>query len=231
MSRSSASGVRLVAEILAIILSILAAFAIDAWWGGRQALVEEAEILSGLNQEFVENAALLSESMVRSEQGMRDLRRFLTLSPDEVSAITPEQSWAQVYEPLIRAWTTSLSTGFLDATISSGKLALLHDPRLRAALARFQGLQADVDEVMGYINGFNTDIASILGEFEAIQAAHSRGEEHLSPETIASLRGSARLRGAATAKLIYWDPYLFELGRLQAQLGVTSDLIRENRRH
>ena len=40
-------------EGLVIVLSILLAFAIDAWWDERQERIEEGEILHGLNQEFL----------------------------------------------------------------------------------------------------------------------------------------------------------------------------------
>jgi hypothetical protein len=45
-----------VPEGILIIVSILIAFAIDAWWEERQQRAEEARILEALRGEFQENA-------------------------------------------------------------------------------------------------------------------------------------------------------------------------------
>jgi hypothetical protein len=52
---------RLIAEGLAIVVSILLAFAIDAWWEQRQDTAEERRILVSLRDEFTEIRALLNE--------------------------------------------------------------------------------------------------------------------------------------------------------------------------
>ncbi len=47
---------RLVAESAAIVVSILLAFTIDAWWADRKDRVEEVRILEALKAEFEDNA-------------------------------------------------------------------------------------------------------------------------------------------------------------------------------
>ena len=70
---------RLLVEALAIVASILAAFAIDAWWDGRQNLAEEVELLVGLTEEFEENARRIDEMVDRSERGRATFRPQSTL--------------------------------------------------------------------------------------------------------------------------------------------------------
>ncbi len=52
---------RLSAEGAAIVVSILLAFWIDAWWDARNDLAEEREILVGLEAEFVDLRARLDQ--------------------------------------------------------------------------------------------------------------------------------------------------------------------------
>jgi hypothetical protein len=114
---------RLSIEAAAIILSILTAFAIDAWWEGQLEVREEQELLLGLSAEFEENAALLDTVVARSSRGRLHLQRLVGGSIQELSAIPPNETWVSVYEPLIRTWSRSPATGFLDATVNFGKLA------------------------------------------------------------------------------------------------------------
>ena len=54
---------RIAVESVAIVISILFAFAIDAWWEERQERVEETEILVGLEQEFRETQTLIEDKL------------------------------------------------------------------------------------------------------------------------------------------------------------------------
>ena len=52
---------RLAVEAAAIVVSILLAFGIDAWWDARNDVVEEREILIGLEIEYVDLRARLDQ--------------------------------------------------------------------------------------------------------------------------------------------------------------------------
>jgi hypothetical protein len=60
---------RLIAESLAIIASILVAFAIDAWWQDRQERKDERQYVSSLRQEFsAELESLLDKEICTKAQ-------------------------------------------------------------------------------------------------------------------------------------------------------------------
>lgn len=59
MARQRSAGA-LSLEGLVIVLSILAAFAIDAWWDGRQEQEREQIVLEGILEEFRDSEAELS---------------------------------------------------------------------------------------------------------------------------------------------------------------------------
>jgi hypothetical protein len=223
---------RLVAEVVAIVLSILAAFAIDAWWDGQQEVAEAAEILDGLTEEFTENAELIDETLALSLRGRSGLQRFIASSPEELASTAPQLGLDEVYEPFIRTWSVSPTVGFLRATINSGKLALVEDTDLRAALARFDGIQADVSEVLWYTNELNLEAAKLLGAFDDVRTflAQTEGltadilaEGRLSGETLGRMRSDEQLMNISAAKLRYWDGYLLEVRALRE--NVTEILI------
>ena len=54
---------RLIAESVAIVASILLAFAIDAWWDVQQTFAVEQELLSNLEVGLEENAGMAVEAI------------------------------------------------------------------------------------------------------------------------------------------------------------------------
>ena len=52
-------------ELAVIVVSILLAFGIDAWWEERQDRREEAEILAGLEREFTDYRSSAATSLAR----------------------------------------------------------------------------------------------------------------------------------------------------------------------
>lgn len=229
---------RLVAEIVAIILSILAAFAIDAWWDGRKEVAEAAEILNGLIEEFSENADRIDETLVLSLRGRAGLQHFMSSSPEELASTAAQLGLDAVYEPFVRTWSVSPTVGFLRTTINSGKLALVEGADLRAALARFEGLQADVSEVLWYTNELNLEAAKLLGAFDEVRAFVSQTEGltadvlaqmRLSGETLGRIRADEQLMSIGAAKLRFWDGYLSEVRVLRENVSEILILLERER--
>ena len=84
---------RLLFEGVVVVISILVAFAIDAWWDSRKAKLLEADFLTRLEVAFEENAQL-AESAV--ERGMEDsllLEQFIQMTPAEAEQIPADQAW------------------------------------------------------------------------------------------------------------------------------------------
>ncbi|MDA0707065.1 MAG: hypothetical protein O2805_10720 [Proteobacteria bacterium] len=68
---------RLAIESVAIVASILLAFAIDAWWDERQERIAEAEIVLGLKLEFEENRRLMQEGFEYHAQLMLAVQNLI----------------------------------------------------------------------------------------------------------------------------------------------------------
>jgi hypothetical protein len=127
---------RMVVEGLVIVVSILAAFALDRWWESVRARAEEQQVLESLDVEFraardqlegtlaLHRRILHSVGFVRGEldRAIRDGSSYATL---------PDTALALLYIPP----TTQLRLGTLDGLVGSARLGVIRDGELRASLA------------------------------------------------------------------------------------------------
>jgi hypothetical protein len=202
---------RLLAESIAVILSILAAFAIDAWWDQRQADGLERELLATLETSFEENRRLAHEVMQEARRQHLLLSRFVDMTLAEASAI-PEDS---VYHYLRGLWRPnyvnrgsvgSLAGGNLNnasilATLEAGRLALLADSRLLGALAEWQGLVADLEERNAEIIVLEREVLSAMARHPELQAALAGGFTESSGEFRSFAAEMPRLSGAVARRV------------------------------
>ena len=136
---------RIVAEGSAIVVSILLAFAIDAWWA-RQAEAEHRDaLLESLHADFTVSQAHLAQWRAGNERIHAALTRFrerLVATPPGAELIVPED-WliAAVSTP-----TYSPTDATLQAAISSGQLDLIRDQELRSLLALWRQQVDDTAE-------------------------------------------------------------------------------------
>lgn len=136
-------------EAVLIVASILLAFALDSWWDERKERVVEAEILHGLEEEFLLNRSKLDYRMGRhweDLEGMASLLAAANLGRWASEEITVDEAIANLISPP----TTDLGNGVLNALISSGRIELLGNRELRARLAAWEGVFGEVrdDEEM-----------------------------------------------------------------------------------
>ena len=125
----------LVLEGTAIVISIMLAFAIDAWWDERQETRKRTELATSLAIEFEANKELIDDHIERADSLIRQSNQFLELSSAEKSVPLEElrQSivgafYAIEFEPALSVY---------NAAVASGTLGLLDNPDLLAAIADF----------------------------------------------------------------------------------------------
>ncbi len=136
---------RISAEGVAIVISILLAFGIQAWWESRQNQAEEVEILAGLEQEFKENVDVLEVRSQRVQTALAEVGELLVA--------TQRGFWIETDGPiddgliaLLAASTIDLGQSVRDSLVSSGRLELLENKRLRNALADWDGVLDEVHD-------------------------------------------------------------------------------------
>ena len=98
---------RAVAEGLLIIVSILVAFLLDAWWDREEAQRLESQVLAAVAEEFAANLDGLDETIADNELDLGRIDRFLR-TPREALSVWPADS-------VVLYGSTSLSPSPSDA--------------------------------------------------------------------------------------------------------------------
>ena len=200
---------RLLAEAAAVVASILLAFAIDAAWDTHQQDVEVREILTGLREEAVVNQEAIAEAGAGTLKAIHRLERFRSGTLEEYKAVSPSDFYEEVYLPFVRGWTATFQVGFLNATISSGKLALIEDPTTRAALA---GLSAYIESLVRLENELDrigAEAAATIGQYPRVRQVS--GSVETDSAGMMELRGDRTLQGLASARIIFFGGYWYTL--------------------
>ena len=134
---------RLLAEATAIILSILAAFAIDAWWEDAQQQKHLHSVLGFLEAEFVENIDLINQNIDYVNADQAYLKLFINMSPEDASKILSDRTFATLVA-IWRPGTEISNNNFIIGMLESENLPLLDYPRLQEAIAGRKVLQAQI---------------------------------------------------------------------------------------
>ena len=138
---------RILAEGMAIIVSILFAFGIDAWWTARQLHLDEQVILRQLDTEFQTNAVLLAERRLNHAEILAAIKLVLSVTgpePDPTVAESPELRVA--IDRITRWWTYDPQMGVLSGLTQSGRLSIISSDPLRNALASWPSMVQDLAE-------------------------------------------------------------------------------------
>ena len=154
-ARSRVPWLRIGAESVAIIASILIAFGIDAWWGYQQDRGAERAVLADLEEEFqrvVENVALQTE---RFESRTQDMEWLLNLSLEETDV--PVERFDEALTSLVGAPLFDRETPVQEAIVASGRINVLGDDELRYRLVEWSRLSANVTDndllIRDYLGG------------------------------------------------------------------------------
>jgi hypothetical protein len=126
---------RLLGEGVVIIVSILLAFSLDAWWNDQQRRTELDEMLVLLGDELQRNILAL-EASIEVHQTIQD----------DIASIVETGSTRGVALGIVLGERFDPATGVLDALVSSGMLRDLRDSDLRVAIASLDALLLDLSE-------------------------------------------------------------------------------------
>jgi len=141
---------RIAVEALAIVASILLAFAIDAWWDEKKERVEEREILQSLLVEFQANRDEVAVVVRVHENALRYAAELVALSDSEILALAEEEVERHI-RYFAHPRTFDAVRGSVDALTSAGKLGILQDRALREALTTFVNILDDAQEDREYM--------------------------------------------------------------------------------
>ena len=148
-------------EATAIVLSILLAFAIDAWWENRQERQFEQETLLGLQSEYQGHREVLVQ---HNELYVLFLSSIASLMDacESGAWTSTEISVDFAISGLVSPKTTDLGAGVLQSLINAGKLEVLSDKQLRYELAEWQSV---LDELSDDQANLSNQIRSLVIPF------------------------------------------------------------------
>jgi hypothetical protein len=160
---------RISVEAVAIVASILFAFAIDAWWSERQLAAENQDLLSQLKLEFETNSTLLEERRSRHVQMLAALRNLLAATgPNPENKSFSASEIKQDLYVTLGWWTFDPQRGVLDSIIQSGKLSIIRSDQLRTNLASWPALIQDFAEDEAFIVSYTREFVYPLYQRELV---------------------------------------------------------------
>lgn len=143
---------RIAAEGTAIVVGILLAFAIDAWWESRQERVREADMLVEVKREFAATEIYLGSLIDRHRRLLAQLERIeelLAIGADangEFPGLSDALWQIQPYEPRLPVYENLLASSGLDA---------ISNADLRRALRNYQSAAIFDNEWDDYQKAFD----------------------------------------------------------------------------
>lgn len=203
---------RVLLEGAVIVVSILLAFSIDAWWSNRIEQQREREQLVSMLTEFEASLSGLDEVLTSIQGHASDVESLIAL----LKAAGDEP--VMVPGPLLGSaitWRTSdVSTSTLDALMASGDLNLLRNVELRANLAGLPAFLLDVteDEIIAQ-NFAETEMSIFLARQGLAEIAYlnragvsgAEGMQGLSAPAEISVLPSPELIGFLTARRVHFS--------------------------
>ena len=124
---------RLSVEGAAIVISILLAFSIEAWWDDYQDRGEEQGILLGLKSEFEQNLAFIDTQLSYRNAVIDSILKIFdasvartSIEPDILDELIGHVTWWENIE---------YSRGAIDGLLQSGGLSLIENEELRRVIA------------------------------------------------------------------------------------------------
>ena len=216
---------RLAAEGFVVVVSILLAFAIDAWWDGYQENQREDRQLAAMRVEFSTSSVAIDEVFEAIEQHAKGVDELMSLlkSAKSDSVQVPGQLLGYAI-----GWRTSdVSTSTLDTLIASGDLNQLENESLRRDLAAFPAFLLNVteDEVMAMEFAEST-MASFMAREGLAEAAYSNrpGLDWPSALESATVIPSEEFIGLLMARRVHFNFSLLQLPQIKVYL---EDLISQ----
>ncbi len=134
---------RIVAEGTIIVVSILLAFWIDAWWTERQVRADEREAIVQLVDDFRANAEHL-QTIRNVHETALDAAYELLARGGMGGQPQSEATTAELVFLSLRAWTFDPLLGGTNSLIQSGRLNILTNSELRVALAGWPDIVEDL---------------------------------------------------------------------------------------
>jgi hypothetical protein len=230
MSQSGRTA-RIAAEGAIIVVSILLAFWIDAWWSFRLARDAELTVLESLQVEAEENRVELDELIGANQSQLDRIDLFLAMTPDDLRSVHRDSviPWVSA---MVITWTYDGDDSAAGLFLASAAPVTLRARDVRVASAGWIRLLEDMEEEKETVWGLGVDLATHLAPYTTAVARDGQGRlqqvaGRLGPGLLAELRQDREFVAAVLNKTHYQNVYLIELTQASAALDSLRALLEE----
>ncbi len=157
---------RIIAEGAAIVLSILLAFWIDAWWEERVETNQLVEYLVAIEAELATSEQYIDNRLATTLEQIAAARRLLEMLAGDAANIDSDAFHRYLGSALVFSAGMEGRRNSIDALISSDLYATISNVDLTAALNDYTWRAAALDEqVVFETSSFNATILPMLGRY------------------------------------------------------------------
>ena len=193
---------RFVGEFIVIVLSILAAFTLDAWWDRRTGANQARSQLETLHAEFAANQEDLAE-LRRRLQSMKIAVASLLPHVSPNAALLKPDSLSTLLDLSFRLGTVELRTGSVQALLASGELADIGDSKLKALIASWPAEVAALRRQSALLEENREIILDYLHDrFPTLEIAHKTGQMSRYPRSNFTANAAAVQRNMRVEGLV-----------------------------
>ena len=218
---------RVIVEGVVIVVSILLAFGIDAWWSRLQEAEELQQTLGSLEAAFVENVEGIDEQLDRSDEFRERLETFFETSPTAALTI-PEDVAHLILTAIHLQVTADLNNDYLSQLVDAADLS--SQPLLQQHIARWRRQAFLLRERRAVLVDLEQELLRASGHYPEM-GPHVRNLDppHSDAGALAVLRDDPEVVALATTKASSWRTYRgYFVGMREASESVL-ELIRSLR--
>ena len=223
---------RISVEAAAIVVSILLAFSIDAWWQDRSDQIRLKEYLSQVRADTLDNQRRLTEALQleKGQQGVVQEILVALRSPVPMT-LDSARKWTQLEPGFIWYSDPRLLDGAISALVTTGDINLVHDPRVKTALINYLGqLKADMNEIDRGVNQFLIHESELLRVFELARIPGTESAKVALANELLSIQNDKTaavvfrlLEKNITNRIWYLEQMLVATEELSSELNTQSD--------
>lgn len=223
---------RIGVQASAIVVSILLAFAIDAWWAEWQEQEIEHRTLEALRSDLVASNDELDRLLRGLVSARSNFARFQSASPEELAQFDAD-AVRETLVSLVTPASFNPITATHDALSNDGRLGLIRDPELLRQLSNWQGA---LDDIHANSIDLRAESVRVLRSMEAYGGPFIRWRrsvddlevlQRASGEILAAMHEDPVFMGKARMHQYTLSGYLLELRLLDDSLDSTLVLLDE----
>lgn len=213
-------------EAAAIVLSILLAFAIDAWWTEKKEGDVEYVAIQALRSDFIASREQMAVVLGSLESARVHFARFQSATPAELAEIDPD-AIQPILSGLAKNHTFDPVSATLDALANDGRLGLISHPQLLRQLSNWRTELDNIEDISFELRAESVLVRRAMEKHGGPFQRWRRGPDDIEilqradGETLANLRRDADFMGTARSHQYALVVYLGELRQLAKTIDTT----------